>query len=127
MTITGTDGTLTHTTTVTLVVIVPDFSISTVPTATSVARGHTATYTVTLTPVNTFTGMVNLTVSGCPPSSTCAFNPNPVAVTSPNSSTSAFTVATSRRTPTGTYAMTITGTSGSLTHSVGVSLRVTAK
>lgn len=127
LTITGTDGTLTHSTSVTLVVIVPDFSISTVPTATSVGRGHTATYTVTLTPVNSFSGMVNLTVSGCPPSSTCTFSPNPVTVTSPNSSTSAFTVATSRKTVVGTYAMTITGTSGSLKHSVGVSLRVTVK
>lgn len=127
LTITGTDGTLTHTTSVTLVVIVPDFSISTVPTDTSVARGHTATYTVTLTPVNTFSGMVNLTVTGCPPSSTCTFNPNPVTVTSPNSSTSAFSVATGRRTPAGTFPMTITGTSGSLTHSVAVQLRVTSK
>jgi hypothetical protein len=125
LTITGTDGTLTRTTSVTLVVIVPDFTISASPTATSVREGSKATYQITLSPVNTFSGSVMLAVSGCPTGSTCAFSPNPVTVTSPNSSTSAFTVSTSRKTPPGTYTMTITGTSGGLKHSTTVTLRVT--
>jgi uncharacterized membrane protein len=64
---------------------------------------------------------------GLPTNSTGTFSPNPVTVTSPNSSNSALTVSTSRRTPAGTYPIKITGTSGSLTHSVTVSLRVTGK
>jgi hypothetical protein len=127
LTIQGTDGTLTHTTSVTLVVTIPDFSIFSSLTSTSVARGHTATYPLTLTSVNAFSGMVNLTPTGCPAYSTCSFNPNPVGVPSGRSVKSAFSVATSKKTPTGSYTMTLTGTSGSSAHSVTVKLTVTKK
>jgi hypothetical protein len=125
ITIKGTDGTLTHTTSVSLTVVVPDFSISSNPTSTSIKRGGTAKYTETLKSVNTFSGSVMLSATGCPPSSTCSFSPNPVSVPSGGSATSTFSVATKSTTPTGTYTMTLTGTSGSLKHSVTVQLRVT--
>ncbi len=127
LTIRGTDGTLTHTTSASLTVVVPDFSISSNPTSTSVGRGHAATYTITLNSVNTFAGMVSLAVTGCPTGSTCSFSPNPANVPSGGSAKSSFTVATSSRTSLKTYTMTVTGTSGSLKHSVTVSLRVTKK
>jgi len=127
ITIQGTDGTLTHTTSVSVTVVVPDFTISTNPTTTSVARGHTATYQETLASVNTFNGNVTLSATGCPPSSTCSFNPNPANVPSGGSVKSAFSVATSRKTPTGSYKMTITGSGGSQKHSLNVTLNVTAK
>lgn len=125
LTITGTSGDLAHNTSVTLVVIVPDFSISASTTTQTIKAGASAKFPLTLTPLNTFSGSVALTVSGCPSSSTCAFSPNPVTVTSPNSSTSAFTVSTTKRIPPGTYAITITGTSGSLHHSITVTLTAT--
>ena len=127
ITIKGTDGTLTHTTSVSLTVVVPDFSISSNPTSTSVKRGGTATYTETLTSVNTFSGMVTLSASGCPSGSTCSFSPNPVMVPSGGTGKSTFTVATKSTTPIGTYTITLTGTSGSLKHSITVQLRVTRK
>jgi len=123
----GTDGTITHTAGVTVVVVVPDFKISSSPTATTVGRGKTATFTLTLSSVNTFSGSVTLTSTGCPPSSTCSFSPNPANVPSGGSVKSAFSVATSRKTPTGTYMITATGTSGALKHSVIVQLTVKAK
>lgn len=125
LTITGTDGTLTHTTSVTLTVVVPDFSISSSSTSGTIKAGGSAHFPITLTPLNTFSGSVSLTVTGLPGSSTGTFSPNPVTVTSPNSSSSTFTVTTSRKTPAGTYHLTITGTSGSLTHSITVTLGVT--
>jgi len=125
ITIKGTDGTLTHTTSVSLTVLVPDFKISSNPTSTSVRRGGTAKYTETLTSVNTFNGSVTLSAAGCPPSSTCSFSPNPVTVPSGGSANSTFSVATSGGTPTKTYSITITGTSGSLKHSINVTLTVT--
>ena len=127
LTITGTDGTLTHTTTVALVVLVPDFSVSSSSTAATIKAGSSANFPITLTPLNTFSGNVSLTVTGLPGSSTGTFSPNPVTVTSPNTSSSTMTVATSRKTPPGTYHLTITGTSGSLTHSTTITLGVTGK
>jgi hypothetical protein len=123
ITIQGTDGTLTRTTSVALVVMVPDFSISRSPTTTTVRAGSKATYQVTLTPGNSFSGSVALTDTGCPTKSTCTFTPNPVAVSYPNPSTSTFTVATSSKTL-GTFTITITGTHGSLNHSITVTLTV---
>jgi hypothetical protein len=48
-------------------------------------------------------------------------------VTSPNTATSALTVATKKRTTAKTYVLTITGTSGTIKHSATVTLIVTAK
>jgi hypothetical protein len=127
LTITGTSGSLVHNTSVTLVVVAPDFSISASTTSQTVKAGATAKFPLTLTPLNTFSGSVTLTVSGCPANSTCAFSPNPVTVTSPNSSASTFTVTTTKRTSPKSYAITITGTSGSLHHSTTVTLTVTKK
>ena len=124
LTIRGTDGTLTHTTTVTLVVIAPDFSISSNPTATSVLPGGTAKYTETLKSLKGFSGNVTLGSTGCPPSSTCSFIPNPVNVPSGGSATSTFRVATTKTTPKGHYSITVKGTHGSLKHSVTVMLSV---
>ena len=127
LTITGTDGTLTHTSSVTLTVLVPDFSITANSTSATIKAGGSARFPLTLTPINTFSGSVTLTATGLPGNSTGTFSPNPVTVTSPNSSSSALTIATSRKTPAGTYQITMTGTSGSLKHSVTITLSVTGK
>lgn len=126
ITVTGTGGTTQHSTTVTLTVTAAssgDFSISATPSSQSVRRGSAAHYTATVTALNGFSGTVNLSLTGCPPSSTCSFSPNPVGPTYPANST--LTVSTSRNTRTGTYPLTITGTSGALHHSASVSLTVT--
>jgi hypothetical protein len=44
----------------------------------------------------------------------------------PSPANSTLTVSTAKKTPTGTYMLTITGASGSLQHSTNVSLTVTA-
>jgi hypothetical protein len=125
ITVTGTGGTTQHSTIVSLTVTSSssgDFSISATPASQSVRRGSAANYTTTVTPLNGFTGTVNLSVTGCPPHSTCSFSPNPVGPPYPAST---LTVSTSRNTRTATYPLTITGTSGTLQHSTSVSLTVT--
>ena len=118
---TGSDGSPTsHSTSVALVVNAPaqgDFSLNASPTSQVVPRGGSTNYTVTVTPTNGFTGTVSLAVSGCPPSATCTL---PV----PSGSTSTLTVVTTMSTPPGTSTLTITGTSGPLTHSTSVTLQV---
>jgi hypothetical protein len=113
LTITGTSGSLTHSTTATLVIgATPDFSLSLSPASQSAAQGtSTANYTVTINPKNGFSGSVNLSVSGLPSGATAGvFSSNP-ATTSSSFNVNAGTAAP------GTYTFTITGTSGSLTHS----------
>ena len=120
LTITGTSGSLTLTTTVTL--IIPDFSISAVPASQTLAAGGSVTYSATVAPVNGFSGTVGLTVTGCPTNSTCTLNPT--SETLPPARNSTLTVQTSSTTPGGTYTLTIKGTSGSTVHSTSVTLVV---
>jgi polygalacturonase/uncharacterized membrane protein len=123
LTVTGTSGSLTHSTTVTLVVNpapTPDFTISATPSSQTVTAGSGTTYTTTVTAVNGFTGTVSLSVSGLPSGATGSFNPTSVA----GSGNSTLSVSSSSTTPAGTYTLTITGTSGSLTHSTTVTLVV---
>ena len=127
ITVSGTDGTLTHTTSVSLVVIIPDFSIAANTKVETIKAGTSAKYNFTLTPINTFSGSVSLSVTGLPTGATGTFSPNPVTLTSPNTSTSTLTITTTRRTVAGTYALTITGTSGTLKHSATATLNVTGK
>lgn len=114
LTITGTSGSLVHSTTVTLVAAAAtkDFTISITPGSIGVLAGGKATYTVSTTAINGFTGSVTLTLAGTPAGATAVFSPNPVVV--PGSST--LTVTTSTSTPVGTSTLTVTGTSGALVH-----------
>jgi hypothetical protein len=124
LTVTGSDGTISHTTSVGLVVNAPpqaDFSLSATPPSQVVKRGSSVGYAVTVSPISGFTGSVGLTMSGCPSGAVCSFSPNPT----PGMST--LTVATTRSTPLGTLTLTITGTSGGLTHSTSVTLQVKNK
>jgi hypothetical protein len=120
LTITGTSGSLTHSTTVTLVVNVPDFSISATPASQTVTQGNGTSYTTTVSAINGFSGTVSLSVSGLPTGASGSFNPTSVA----GSGSSTLSISTSSTTPAGTYTLTITGTSGSLTHSTTVTLVV---
>jgi hypothetical protein len=120
LTITGTSGTLAHSTTVTLVVSQPDFSLSATPTSRTVTPGGSTTYTTSVTPAAGFTGSVTLSSSGLPAGAAASFSPNPTT------GTSTLTVTTSATTLAGSYPVTITGTSGSLTHTTSVQLVVQA-
>jgi uncharacterized membrane protein len=123
LTITGTSGNLTHSTTVTLVVnpaVAPNFSISASPSSHTVTRGNSTTYTVTVATINGFNGTVTLRVRGLPSNSTSSFNS--ASVTGQGAST--MTISTNSSTSTGTFTLKIRGTSGSVTHSSTVQLVV---
>ena len=125
LTITGTDGTLTHTASVTLVVTAPvvgDFAISATPASQTVAAGSATSYTATITPSGGFTDTVTFSASGLPAGASASFSPASVAGTG----SSTMTVTTTAATAAGTYVVTITGTGSTLTHSTTVTLVVTA-
>jgi Domain of unknown function (DUF1929)/PKD domain len=98
----------------------PDFNISAAPSSQIVVQTTSTTFSVTISSANGFSGTVSLNVSGLPSNATASFS-DPF-VTGSGSSTLTVTPAIS--TPPGTYTLTITGTSGGLSHSVNVTLTV---
>ena len=118
-TVIATSGTVSGTASVTVTGLPADFSLSMSPALVSVRRGSTAMYTVTVTPSNGLSGSVTLSLSGQPSGSSVTFSPNPA--TGP----STLSVRTSSSGPRGTFTLTITGRSGTLTHTVTTRLSVT--
>ncbi len=110
LTITGTSGALTATTTLYIGVYAPTFTLSVPGIGFEVGQGSNATGKVTVLPQNGFTSAVNLTVSGLPNGATASFSPNPTT------GSSTMTVTASPTTPVGSlYIITYTGTSGNQT------------
>ncbi len=101
-------------------VTVADFSLSATPASQTVSAGANTTYTATVTAGTGFTGTVNFSVSGLPAGATASFNPGSVAT----SGSTTLTVSTAITTPAGSYPLTITGTTGPITHTANVTLVV---
>jgi hypothetical protein len=95
-----------------------DFSVSASPAKQAVVRGNSTSFAVSITPSGGFSDPVNLSVSGLPSGATGSFSPNPAT------GASTLSITTSTSTPTGNRTLTITGTSGGLTHSTTVILTV---
>jgi hypothetical protein len=99
----------------------PDFTLGASPSSQTVAAGASAAYTVTVTGVNGFADSVGLSASGLPAGATASFDPASVT----GSGTSSLSVTTSASTPPGSYTITITGASATLTHATTVTLAIT--
>jgi hypothetical protein len=85
-----------------------------------VAEGAKGTSTITTTVSGGFDSAVILSASGEPAGVTVGFNPT--YITGAGSSTMTMTVASSAKT--GTYTITVNGTSGSTTNATVVTLKV---
>jgi len=101
-------------------ITVPDFSLSATPSTQTVLPGAATTYTATVTPGTGFTGTVTFNVTGLPAGTTATFTPASINT----SGSTTMNVTTSASTPGGSYPLTITGTSGSVSHSANVTLVV---
>jgi VCBS repeat-containing protein len=99
----------------------PDFGGGVTPTMQTVVPGSSVNYAGTVTSLNGFTGNVALSASGLPAGVTANFNPTTVTG---GSGSYTLTVSAASSVPLGTYSITVTGTSGSLTHSAPVTLVV---
>src|SRR4029077_13123169 len=76
LTITGTSGSLSNTTPLSLTVVMPpSYSLSASPNSLTVTQGASGTSTVTINPLNGFTGSVSLSASGLPAGVTPTFSP----------------------------------------------------
>jgi subtilisin family serine protease len=120
VTVTATGGGLSHTAAVTVVVPPRDIAVSVSPASRTVTRPNSTSYTVTVSPVNGFTGSVSLTVSGLPYRSTAVLSATPLPV--PGSRT--LTIRTTTGTTRGTFTLTVTATAGTLSRQATVTLVV---
>src|SRR6267143_4587255 len=126
VTITGTSGSLTHSTILQVTVTTagtPDFDITPGQTSLSINPGDSSTTTVNVTPRNTFSGNVGLTVTVSPSGPTASLSPTSV---SGGSGSSTLTIHVGSNVAAGTYIVTVHGTSGSLTHLTAVQVTVTS-
>jgi len=112
-------GGQTHTATVTLIVSPPDFGIAANPTSLTVAQGGSSTSTITVTSITGFTGTVGLSTSTSGVTASLSATSIPGA-----SGASVLTVSAGSSLAIGSYTVTVTGTSGSLVHSVSVAISV---
>jgi hypothetical protein len=127
-TISGTDGTLTHTTSATLVVSVPPpptFSISISPSSQSQRRPQNGTasvdYTVTLTAGAGYSGTVNLTASGATTGVTLGFSPASIPGGSGTSTLTATVTSSAKK---GNRGLTVSGSDGQTIKSASATLQV---
>lgn len=138
ITVTGTSSAgMTHTATVTLNVSAsgsPDYAVEMTPTTQYVSAGNSVTYSLKVAPVNGFSGNVVLSAKSVPGAVSLGWNGGaPVTAQNPSislpvggggTSTASLTVATTSTNPPGSYAITVTGSSGSLSHSVAGTLDI---
>ena len=98
------------------------FTLGAAPASLSVTNGTSQTSTINVTGQNGFTGSVSLVATGLPSGVTTSFNPTSATTVTPSVLT--FNVGSS--TTAGTYTVTVTGTSGSLTAFTTITLVISA-
>ena len=118
-----------HSVAVTLKVLKPapsDFSMSANPNGIAFSPGSSANSTVSLTSLAGFSGTVNLSVSVSPSGPTVSLSPVSITISSGGTGSSVLRISTISTVPIGTYAITVNAVIGSLSHSVQLSLSVSA-
>ncbi|HEX4680856.1 MAG TPA: S8 family serine peptidase [Gaiellaceae bacterium] len=125
LTITGTSGNTSHSAAVTLVVPAPpDFTLAGSPASVSTFPGGTVTYSLAVGSASGFAGDVSLSLGGLSGAqASWTFAPATVAG---GSGTAQLSVTAAAGLAPATYALTVTGTSGSLSHTASLSLVVKA-
>src|SRR5260370_35995661 len=98
----------------------PGFSLSASPSSLTFLQGaaSSTTTTITIHPLNGFNGNVTLTASGLPSGVSASFGTNPAT------STSLLTLSATGTVPVATYTVTISGASGTVSNTAGVTLTV---
>ena len=119
ITVKGTTGTLTSSTTASLVVTsVGSFTLGASPSSLTVQPGGSCPSQINVAPQNDFSGSVTLSASGLPSGVTAGFGSNPTT------SGSSVNISTPSSLATGNYTLTVNGVSGSLSASTTLSLTV---
>src|SRR2546425_87987 len=131
VTVTGRSGNLTRSTVLSVHIV--DFSIIANPTSLTIPIASSSQSTLTLASINGFSGNLGLAASVTPTSVTAGLSPSDpttslsasnLALSAGGSGTVTLTISASLLTTPGTYAVTVSATSGGVTHTAVVSIIV---
>jgi len=100
----------------------PDFSLATSSTGLIIVSGASAISTVSISPINGFVAPVTLSATGAA-GFTTSYSVNPILG---GSGTSILTVAVAGSVSAGSYILTVTGSSGSISHTATINVTVAA-
>jgi streptogramin lyase len=125
--VTATSGSLTHTFDVAVQINagVADFTITPSPSSLSLTPGTSAVSTIAVQSLGVFSAPVDLTSSGAPSGLNLVFGTTPVTPPAGGTASSILTVTVAGAAA-GSYPITITGTSGALTHGATLTVQVVA-
>ncbi|HEV8494401.1 MAG TPA: hypothetical protein VGR76_19135, partial [Candidatus Angelobacter sp.] len=105
-----------------------DYTVSASPATISVKNGQTASSTITVTALGgSFNSPVTLTCSGLPTGAACSFSPSSVTPGATSASSALALTTTSegnRKTPRGTFSITVQASSSGLVRSTLITLTV---
>ena len=123
ITVTGTAGSTVQTTTVSLTITgaTSGFSLSASPATISISRGNSGSVTITSSVTGGFNSSIALSATGQGGQNSVSFSPASI----PGAGTSTMTISVGRKAALGSHTITISGTSGSTTHTTTVTLTVT--
>jgi len=94
------------------------------PSSATIRRGQSGNFIVIIASTGGFASPVTTALSGQPTDVTGTFNPVSVTPSSGGAATSTLTVSVGAAAPLGTYTLTVTGTSGTLSHQATIALTV---
>jgi hypothetical protein len=80
--------------TITVVVAAPSFTVASNPASQSISPGQSATFTFTVTPAGGYTGTVDFACGTLPSEASCSFNQSAVVITSGATGSSTLTIST---------------------------------
>jgi len=117
--------TLAHTATINLSVTpTPDFALSAAPQTLTIALGSSGNDTISVASLNAFNSAVNLSVSGLPAGASSSFSTNPVTPAANGSAGSVLTINVPATSNLGAWTVTVSGSSGGVSHSATFTLSV---
>jgi len=102
-------------------------SIRASPTSLAILQGDSDTSIITITSIGGFDQPVQLTVSGTPSGVTTTLSPEQVTPPPDGTATSILTVSVDTTATPGSYTLTVTGTNGTITHSVSIHLEIATR
>jgi len=101
----------------------PDFGVFASPSALTIAQGGSEDSTIAVNSLNGFSGTVTLSPA-TPPGITAVLASGSLSLTPGGTSSATLSVSVASTTATGFYSLTVTGTNGTVSHPVDISVRV---